>query len=85
MVTKHALIASLLALSLAGCVQQGGGYGGGYGNSSPLNSAAVRTVGGAATGALVAGATGGSRTQGALIGAVAGGGSCIIPGTNNCY
>ncbi|MDO9640091.1 MAG: hypothetical protein Q7J44_16255 [Pseudotabrizicola sp.] len=81
MVTKHTIIASLLALSLAGCVQQGGGYG----NSSPLNSAAVRTVGGAATGALVAGATGGSRTQGALIGAVAGGGSCIIPGTNNCY
>ncbi|TGD64754.1 hypothetical protein [Pseudotabrizicola sediminis] len=80
MVTKHTIIASLLALSLAGCVQQGG-----YGNSSPLNSAAVRTVGGAATGALVAGATGGSRTQGALIGAVAGGGSCIIPGTNNCY
>ncbi|MDR7125768.1 hypothetical protein [Pseudotabrizicola sp. 4114] len=81
MVTKHILIASALALSLAGCVQGGGGYG----NSAPLNSAAVRTVGGAATGALIAGATGGSKTQGALIGAVAGGGSCIIPGTNNCY
>ena len=80
MATKHTLIASLLALSLAGCVQ-----GGGYGNSSPANSAAVRTIGGAAAGALVAEATGGSKTQGALIGAVAGGGSCIIPGTNNCY
>ncbi|PJF09031.1 hypothetical protein [Pseudorhodobacter sp. MZDSW-24AT] len=80
MVTKHILIATVLATTLAGCVQNNG-----YGNSSPLNSAAVRTVGGAATGALIAGATGGSRTQGALIGAVAGGGSCIIPGTNNCY
>lgn len=81
MATKHILIAMALATTtLAGCVQ-----GGGYGNSSPLNSAAVRTVGGAAAGALVAEATGGSKTQGALIGAVAGGGSCIIPGANNCY
>ena len=70
----------LLAMALAGCVQNGG-----YGNQSPLNSAAVRTIGGAAAGALVADATGGSKTQGALIGAVAGGGSCVVPGANNCY
>ncbi|MFN4156191.1 MAG: hypothetical protein ACK4HF_16205 [Paracoccaceae bacterium] len=80
MVTKHILIATVLAATLAGCVQ-----GGGYGNSAPTNSAAVRTIGGAATGALVASATGGSKTQGALIGAVAGGGSCMVPGLNNCY
>ena len=68
----------LLAMALAGCVQ-----GGGYGNSQPLNSAAVRTIGGAAAGALVADATGGGKTKGALIGAVVGGGSCVA--TNNCY
>ncbi|MFN3722607.1 MAG: hypothetical protein ACK4VZ_06145 [Paracoccaceae bacterium] len=80
MVKKHTLIASLFALSLAGCVQ-----GGGYGNSSPTNSAMVRTVGGAAAGALIADATGGSKTKGALIGAVAGGVSCGIPGLPACY
>ncbi|MCB5409883.1 DUF3482 domain-containing protein [Pseudogemmobacter faecipullorum] len=80
---KSLLLLPILALSLAGCVG-GNGYNNGYGNGGqPLNSAAVRTIGGAATGALVAGATGGSKTQGALIGAVAGGGSCLA--TNNCY
>ncbi len=53
--------------ALAGCA---GGY------NSPTDSAAVRTVGGAAAGALVADAVGGSKTKGALIGAVAGGLSC---------
>jgi hypothetical protein len=75
---KTILLFPILALSLAGCVSNNG-----YGNSSsPLDSAAVRTVGGAAAGALVADATGGSKTKGALIGAVAGGGSCLV--TNNC-
>ncbi len=78
---KLVLLFPILALPLAGCVNNGGGYG----NSSPMDSAAVRTVGGAAAGALVASATGGSKTQGALIGAVAGGGSCMVPGVNNCY
>ncbi|NEX45610.1 hypothetical protein [Pseudotabrizicola algicola] len=81
MVTKHVLLATVFAVTLSGCVG-GGGYGS---NSAPLNSAAVRTVGGAAAGALIAEATGGSKTRGALIGAVAGGGSCMLPGTNNCY
>ena len=76
---KTLLLIAIAAMPLAGCVQNNG-----YGNGGqPLNSAAVRTVGGAATGALVAGATGGSKTKGALIGAVAGGGSCLA--TNNCY
>ncbi|MFN4130272.1 MAG: hypothetical protein ACK4GC_10745 [Paracoccaceae bacterium] len=82
MVTKHILVATVLAATLAGCVN-GGGYG--NSNSAPLNSAAVRTVGGAAAGALIAEATGGSKTRGALIGAVAGGGSCMVPGASNCY
>ncbi len=61
-------------VTLAGCA--GNGY------NQPMNSAAVRTVGGAAAGAVVADATGGSKTKGALIGALAGGGSCVL--TNNC-
>lgn len=81
---KLVLLLPILALPLAGCVNNGGGYNNGYGSSSPMDSAAVRTVGGAAAGALVASATGGSKTQGALIGAVAGGGSCMVPGLNNC-
>ncbi|MFC3570196.1 hypothetical protein [Paracoccus sp. TOH] len=59
-------------VTLAGCA--------GYEQS--MNSAAVRTVGGAAAGAVVADATGGSKTKGALIGALAGGGSCAV--TGNC-
>ncbi len=74
---KSLVLLALLSTSLAGCVG-----GNGYGNS-PANSAALRTVGGAATGAVVANLTGGSKTKGALIGAVAGGGSCLA--TNNCY
>ena len=75
---KTILLFPILALSLAGCVSNNG-----YGNSSsPLDNAAVRTIGGAAAGALVADATGGSKTKGALIGAVAGGGSFLV--TNNC-
>lgn len=64
-----------VSLALAGC-------GGGYGYDNPANSAAVRTVGGAAAGALVADAVGGSGTKGALIGAVAGGLSCT---SGNCH
>ena len=77
---KSLVLFPILAVVLAGCVQ-----GGGYGQPSPANSAAVRTIGGAAAGALIADATGGTKTKGALIGAVVGGGSCMVPGTNNCY
>lgn len=66
---------ALAALALAGCVQN---------SNSPANNTAVRTLGGAAAGAVIADATGGSKTQGALIGAVAGVGSCYIPGTAGC-
>lgn len=71
------IAATALVLALAGC-GAGGGYGGygGY-SESPLNSAAVRTIGGAGAGALAADALGGSKTTGALIGALAGGASCI--------
>ncbi len=78
--TKLMVMAAVLATAaVAGCSQPYGGSS--YGNS-PINNAAVRTVGGAAAGALVADATGGGKTQGALIGALAGGGSCVIPGQN---
>lgn len=78
---RKILLVSALLLPLAGCVQPNG-YG--YGNQQGmLNSAAVRTVGGAAAGALVADATGGSKTKGALAGALVGGGSCAL--TNSCY
>ena len=56
-----------VVLALAGC-------GGSYNN--PVNNAAVRTVGGAGIGAVAADAVGGSKTKGALIGALAGGVSC---------
>ncbi|NUB43964.1 hypothetical protein GEU84_006200 [Fertoebacter nigrum] len=71
--------AALMATAVAGCTDP---YGRGYSNAA--NNAAVRTVGGAAAGALIADATGGSRTRGALIGAVAGGVSCGIPGLPAC-
>lgn len=73
---KPSLIALAMALTVAGCAG-GGGY-----NSSPMNSAAVRTVGGAGVGALAADALGGSKTKGALVGALAGGLSCT---GGNCY
>lgn len=76
---KHVLLIPAVLLTLAGCVNNNG-----YGSSSPLDNAAVRTVGGAAAGAVVADMTGGSKTTGALIGAVAGGASCAVPGMNNC-
>lgn len=60
---------------LTGCA--GGGY-----HDSPMNSAAVRTVGGAGAGALTADALGGSKTKGALVGALAGGASCV---NGSCY
>jgi hypothetical protein len=63
---------AIIALPLAGCVQDTG------------SNAAIRTVGGAAAGALVADATGGSKTKGALIGAVIGGVSCGVPGLPPC-
>ena len=65
------ILAILLAMSVAGCQ----GY---------QTSGAERTVGGAVAGALIADATGGSKTTGALIGAVAGGVSCGIPGLPRC-
>ena len=39
----------------------------------------------AAAGAVIADATGGSKTKGALIGAVVGGVSCGVPGLPACY
>ncbi|MDB6452173.1 hypothetical protein [Falsirhodobacter sp. 20TX0035] len=82
--TKFVILAAVLATgTIAGCSQpySNSGYGGGYGNS-PVNNAAVRTLGGAAAGAVIADATGGGKTKGALIGALAGGGSCMVPGQN---
>lgn len=98
--TKFMVLAAVLATAaVAGCTDPygnnygggnayGGGYGtgGGYGASnSPTNSAAIRTLGGAAAGAVVADATGGSKTRGALIGALAGGVSCGVPGLPACH
>ncbi|MBL4915975.1 hypothetical protein [Szabonella alba] len=75
------LFATVAALSLSACVQNDP-----YGQNRGIqNNAAARTVGGAVAGAVIADVTGGSRTQGALIGAVAGGASCAIPGTAGCY
>ncbi|MFN3936934.1 MAG: hypothetical protein ACK4KW_05080 [Gemmobacter sp.] len=66
---KYTVAAALVAVTmLAGC----------------FNSPVERTVGGALAGAVVADATGGSKTRGALIGAVAGGVSCGIPGLPPC-
>lgn len=62
------LAAALSVMALAGC------------ETGP----AERTVGGALAGAVIADATGGSKTRGALIGAVAGGVSCGIPGLPPC-
>jgi hypothetical protein len=82
MKTTSGFAAIAVVAALAGCAG-GGGYGGAGGyNDSPLNSAAVRTVGGAGAGALVADALGGSKTKGALIGALAGGASCV---NGTCY
>lgn len=67
---------ALAALALAGCVQN---------SNSPTNNAAVRTIGGAAAGAVIADATGGSKTKGALVGALVGGVSCGVPGLPACY
>jgi len=75
---KTSLIAAALVASLlSGCVSPNG--------NAPANSAAIRTLGGAAAGAVVADATGGSKTKGALIGAVLGGVSCGVPGLPACY
>lgn len=62
------ILALAMATALSGC----------------LDTPAERTLGGALTGAVVADATGGSKTRGALIGAVAGGVSCGIPGFEGC-
>lgn len=70
---KMAVVGLVLVGSLSACVQP-----------TPGGNAAVRTVGGAAAGALVADATGGSKTRGALIGAVIGGVSCGVPGLPAC-
>ena len=74
MFKKSFIAAALVATTLAGCV-----------SNSPANNAAVRTLGGAAAGAVIADATGGSKTKGALIGAVVGGVSCGVPGLPACY
>jgi outer membrane lipoprotein SlyB len=71
------LMAAVTAFALAGCVSNN--------PSSPTNNAAVRTIGGAAAGAVIADATGGSKTKGALVGALVGGVSCGIPGLPACY
>lgn len=77
----HQISLALAAiLSLSACVSNNG-----YNEGGVVNSAAARTVGGAIAGAVIADATDGSKTKGALIGAVVGGGSCAIPGTNTCY
>lgn len=76
MTTTFGFAGTALALLLAGCTG-GGGY-----NDSPLNSAAVRTVGGAGAGALLSDALGGSKTKGALAGALVGGVSCV---NGTCY
>jgi len=70
------LLVTVATLALAGCVQN---------QNSPVNNAAVRTIGGAAAGAVIADATGGSKTKGALIGALVGGVSCGIAGMPACY
>jgi outer membrane lipoprotein SlyB len=69
-------VVALAALALTGCVQN---------PNSPTNNAAVRTLGGAAAGAVISDATGGSRTKGALVGALIGGVSCGVPGLPACY
>lgn len=71
------LTAATVALALAGCVTNN--------PNSPANNAAVRTIGGAAAGAVIADATGGSKTKGALVGALVGGVSCGVPGMPACY
>ena len=69
---KIALLVAALGLAgLAGC-------------ENYQTSAAERTVGGALAGAVIADATGGSKTKGALIGAVICGVSCGIPGLPEC-
>lgn len=68
MLLARTAVAAALFLSLAGC----------------FDSPVTRTVGGALAGSVVADATGGSRTRGALIGAVAGGVSCGVPGLPPC-
>ncbi len=70
------IAAAMVATLLSGCVDP-------YGNSS-VNTPVVRTLGGAAAGAVIADATGGSKTKGALIGAVLGGVSCGVPGLPRC-
>lgn len=77
MFKKSFIAAACVATILSGCVSPNGG--------APTNSAAVRTIGGAAAGAVIADATGGSKTKGALIGAVIGGVSCGVPGLPPCY
>lgn len=91
---KFGLIGAM-GLVLAGCAEPTPNYGGSnyyqrspaaYGQPTynrPANNAAMRTIAGAGAGALIAKATGGSTTKGALIGAVAGGASCQA--TGNCY
>lgn len=74
------IISTVAALTVAGCAPSPYGNGG----ADLANNAAARTIGGAVAGAVIADATGGSTTKGALIGAVAGGGSCAIPGLANC-
>jgi hypothetical protein len=71
--TQPLILLALVGSVLAACAP--GGY---------QTNAAERTIGGALAGAVIADATGGSKTKGALIGAVAGGVSCGVPGLPAC-
>ena len=72
------LVAALLVTAVAGCASDPYGYG------QAANNPTIRTLGGAAAGAVIADATGGSKTTGALIGAVGGALSCGVPGLPAC-
>ena len=66
---KTILFLALLAMPLAGCMQD----------------PAMRTLAGAGAGAVIADATGGSAVTGALIGGVVGAVSCGVKGLPPCY
>ena len=63
------LLAALSTFAVAGCVQTPG----------------TRALGGAAAGAVISDATGGSALTGAVIGGLAGAASCGVPGLPRCY
>jgi uncharacterized membrane protein len=77
------LLAVSSVVALSACASDPYASRGAY-NGGLQNNAAARTLGGALAGAVIADATDGSKTKGALIGAVIGGGSCAVPGLNGC-